>query len=61
MHSFGLKQFIKCSTRVTCNSSSILACFPDRVSQSGIIVVGISDKAVNTLHQKNCNNLKLLP
>ena len=44
---FGLKQQIKCPTRATCNSSSILdhvlASFPDRVSQSGVIDVGISD------------------
>ena len=42
-----MKQLIKCPTRVTCNSSSILdhflASFPDRVSQSGVIDVGISD------------------
>ena len=42
---FGLKQLIKCPTRVTCNSCSILdhvlASFPDRVSQSGVINVGI--------------------
>ena len=44
---FGLKQLIKCPTRATCNSSSILdhvlASFPDRVSISGVIDVGISD------------------
>ena len=44
---FGLKQLIKCPTRVTCNRSSILehilTSFPDRVSQSGIIDIGISD------------------
>ena len=44
---FGLKQLIKCPTRVTCNSSSILdhalASFPDRVSESGVIDIGISD------------------
>ena len=42
-----MKQLIKCPTRVTCNSSSILdhvlASFPDRVSQSGVIDIGISD------------------
>ena len=40
---FGLKQLIKWTTRVTCNSSSILvhvlARFHDRVSQSGVIDV----------------------
>ena len=44
---FGLKQLIKCLTRVTCNSSSILdhvlVSFPDKVSQSGVIDIGISD------------------
>ena len=44
---FGLKQLIKCPARVTCNNSSILdhvlASFPDRVSQSGVIDVGKSD------------------
>ena len=42
-----MKQLINCPTRITCNSSSILdhdlACFPDTVSQSGVIDVGISD------------------
>ena len=42
-----MKQLIKCPTRATCNSSSILdhvlTSFPDRVSQSGVIDVGISD------------------
>ena len=40
---FGLKQLIKYPTPVTCSSSSILvhvlASFPDRVSQSGVIDV----------------------
>ena len=44
---FGLKHLIKCPTRVTCNSSSILdhvfASFSDRVSQIGVIDIGISD------------------
>ena len=44
---FGLKQVIKCPTHVTCHSSSILdhvlASFSDRVSQSGVIDIGISD------------------
>ena len=42
-----MKQLIKCPTRVTCNSSSILdyvlASLPDTVSQSGAIGKGISD------------------
>ena len=44
---FGLKQLIKCATRVTCSSSSIpghvLVSFPDRISQSGVFDIGISD------------------
>ena len=44
---FSLKQLIKCPTRVTGNNSSILdhvlASFPDRVLQSGVIDIGISD------------------
>ena len=42
-----MKQLIKCPTRVTFSSSSILdhvlASFPDRVSQSGVIQIGISN------------------
>ena len=43
---FGLKQLIKCPTRVRCSSSildHVLASFPDRVSQSGVTHGGISD------------------
>ena len=44
---FGLKQLIKCPVRVTSNSSSILdhvlASFPNMVSQSAVIDIGISD------------------
>ena len=47
-----MKQLTKCPTRVTCNSSSILdhilASFPERVPQSTVIDVGISD------HQLKC-------
>ena len=43
----GLKQLIQCSTRVTCSTSAlidhILASFPLRVSQKGVINVGLSD------------------
>ena len=43
-----LNKLIKCSTRVTCNSSSnldhVLTSLPDRVSQSGVIDIGISDR-----------------
>ena len=43
----GLEQLIKSPTRVTCSTSSlidyILTTFPERVSQQGIIDVGLSD------------------
>ena len=42
-----MKQLINCPTRVTCNISFILdhvlASFPHRTSQSGLIDIGISD------------------
>ena len=48
---YGLEQLIKSPTRVTCGTSSIidhiLTNFPERVSQQGIIDVGLSD---NILH-----------
>ena len=43
---FGLKQLIKSPTRIACSNSiidQILASFPDRVTQQGIINVGLSD------------------
>ena len=44
---FSLKQLISCPTRISCSSSTIidhiLASYPDRVSQKGIIDIGISD------------------
>ena len=44
---YGLEQLIKSPTRVTCNTSSlidhILTTFPERVSQQGVIDVGLSD------------------
>ena len=43
----GLKKLIQCPTRVTCSTSTlidhILASFPSRVSQKGVINVGLSD------------------
>ena len=43
----GLKQLIENPTQITCSSSSIidhiLASFPDRVTQQGIVNVGLSD------------------
>ena len=44
---FGLHQLIKVSTRITCNSTTIidhiLASYPERVTRQGIIDVGLSD------------------
>ena len=44
---FGLTQIIKSPTRITCSSTSlidhILASLPDRISQEGVINVGLSD------------------
>ena len=44
---FSLKQLISCPARINCSSSTIidyiLASYPDRVSQKGIIDIGISD------------------
>ena len=45
---FNLKQLIPCPTRITCSSSTIidhiLASYPDRVSQKGMIDIIISDR-----------------
>ena len=42
-----LKQLIQCAPRVTCSTltriDNILASFPSRVSQKGVINVGLSD------------------
>ena len=47
---FGLKQLIEFPARVTCSSSTIidhiLASFPNRVSQQGVIDVGLSDHQI---------------
>ena len=55
---FGLKQLIKCSTRVTNNSSSILDhvlhSFPDRFCK--VRSCRRIRSSVNILHQKNCRN-----
>ena len=44
---FGLTQITKSPTRITCSSTSlidhILASLPDRISQKGLINVGLSD------------------
>ena len=46
----GIKQLIEVPTRVTCSSSTIidhiLASFPNRVSQQGVIDVGLSDHQI---------------
>ena len=46
----GLKQLIEVPTRVTCSNSNIidhiLASFPNRVSQQGVIDVGLSDHQI---------------
>ena len=47
---FGLKQLIEVPTRVTCSGPTIidhiLASFPNRVSQQGVIDVGLSDHRI---------------
>ena len=47
---FGLKQLIEVPTRVTCSSSTIidhiLASFPNRFLQQGVIDVGLSDHQI---------------
>ena len=47
---FGPKQLIDVPTSITCNSppvmEHILANFPDRVSQQGVIDVGLSDQKI---------------
>ena len=44
---FGLTQMIKSPTRITCSSTSLidhkLASLPDRISQEGVMNVGLSD------------------
>ena len=53
---FGLKQLLEVPTRVTCSSSTIidqiLASFPDRVSQEGVIDVGLSDHQITYCTRK---------
>ena len=44
---FGLMQILKSPTRITCTSTSLidhaLASLPDRISQQGVMNVGLSD------------------
>ena len=55
----GLKQLIQCSTRVTCSISTLtdhnLASFPSRVSQKGVINVGLSDHQLIFVNKKFLN------
>ena len=58
---YGLEQLIKSPTRVTCNTSSlidhILTTFPERVSQPGIIDVGLSNHQLIYCTRKfSCTN-----
>ena len=50
MYNVWSKQLIEIPTRVTCSSSTIidhiLASFPDRLSQQGVIDVGLSDHQI---------------
>ena len=52
----GLKQLIQCPTRVTCSTSTltdhILARFPSRVFQKGVINVGLADHQLIFCTQK---------
>ena len=52
----GLKQLIKSSTRITCSTSTLidhfLASFPSRVSQKGVIDVGLSNHQLIFCTQK---------
>ena len=52
----GLKQLIKCTTRLTCSTSTltdhILASFPSTVSQKGVVDVGISNHQLIFCTQK---------
>ena len=47
---FGLKQSIKVPTRITYSSSTIidhtLASYPERVTQRGVIDIGLSDQLI---------------
>ena len=53
---FSLHQLIKVPTRITCNSATvidhILASYPERVTQQGIIDVGLSDHQLNFCTRK---------
>ena len=52
-----LMQLIQCPTRITCSTSTlidhILASFPSRVSQKGVINVGLSDHQLMFCTRKN--------
>ena len=52
---FSLHQLIKVQTRTTCNSTTIidhiLPSFPDRLTQQGIIDVGLPDQQLNFVEE----------
>ena len=54
---FSLHQLIKVPTRITCNSATIidhiLASYPERVTQQGIVDVGLSDHQLIFCTRKN--------
>ena len=54
-----LQQLLQCPARVTCHTSTltnqILASFPSRVSQKGVINVGLSDHQLIFVQKKFLN------
>ena len=57
---FSLRQLISCSTGISCSSSTIidhtLTSYPDRVSQKGIIDIGISNHQLIFCTRKTLKN-----
>ena len=55
---FNLHQLIKVPTRITCNSTTIIdhifASYPERVTQQGLIDVGLSDHQLIFCTRKIC-------
>ena len=53
---FSLRQLIKVPASITCNSATIIdhifASYPERVTQKGIIDVGLSDHQLIFLYKK---------
>ena len=56
LHFFSLHQLVEVPTRITCNSVTItdriLASYPERVTQQGIIDVGLSDHELTFFTRK---------